>query len=221
MKIALTRLALISLSFLFFLSPSATTIEEPEGSSVNGSFQIVLDKGAKRHLEFHAFRDLNGKVTGETIFQDDAAVASPDKSSDGAGPDSEKPLFLRAEFDCLTIDGNRAVMSGSITQASKETYVGRRVLIVAQANGGSDDPAKRDKVTWGIYRNQKDEWLPTDSERPEEQTGQSWIASDSERIDDEGVPSTKDTVVGCQSFPISSFSFISASQGRGTVHLKQ
>ena len=221
MKTVLTRLALISLSFLTFLSPSATSTRESEGSSVNGSFEIFLEKGAKRHLEFHAFRDLNGKVTGESIFQDDTTEAPADKSNDSAGPDSDKPLFLRVEFDCLTIDGNRAVMSGAVTQSSKETYVGRRVLIAAQENGGSDDPKKRDKVTWGIYRNKQDEWLATDSERPEEQTGQTWLATDLERNDDQGIPSTKDTVIGCQSFPISSFSFITAKQGRGTVHLKQ
>ena len=221
MKTVLTGVALISLSFLTLLSPSATSTREPEGSSVNGSFEIFLDKGAKRHLEFHAFRDLNGNVTGESTFKDDAVEASVDKTSDAAGPDAAKPLFLKVEFDCLTIDGNRAIMSGSVTQASKETYVGRRVLIAAQENGGSDDPQKRDKVTWGIYRNTKDEWLATDSERPEEQTGQTWLATDQERNDDEGIPSTKDTVVGCQSFPISSFSFITAKQGRGTVHVKQ
>jgi hypothetical protein len=221
MKIALASLALISLSFVFPLNPSATSTRNTEGASVSGSFEIFLEKGAKRRLEFHAVRDLNGNVSGETIFRDDVIEAASNKSTEAVDSDSEKPLFLKAEFDCLTIEGNRAVMVGSVTQASKETYVGRRVLTVAQENGGSDDPKKRDKVSWGIYRNQKDEWLALDSERPEEQTGQTWLATDLERHDDEGVPSTRDTGVGCQSFPISSFSFIAAHQGRGTVHVKE
>jgi hypothetical protein len=220
MRIALTRFALTSLSLLFFLTPSATSAPEPEGASVNGKFEISLDKGAKRHIEFHAFRDLNGNVTGETIFQDDAPETPLDKSTDGATSDANKVFYLKAQFDCLTIEGNKAVMSGAVTEASSEQYVGRRVLVVAQENGGADDPAKHDRFTWGVYRNQKNNWLPGDSERSEEVTGQSWLATDSERIDDEGVPSHKEKVIGCQSFPISAFSFINANQGRGTVHVK-
>ena len=187
---------------------------------MSGSFEISLEKGLKRHIDFHAVRDLNGKVSGETVFKDDGA-ASVDKASEDANADSIGPFFLKAEFDCLTIEGNKAVMSGSVTEASSESYVGRRVLVVAQENGGSEDPSKRDKLTWGIYRNKRNDWLAVDSERPDEQVGQSWIATDSERQDDDGVPSNKEEVVGCQSFPISAFSFLNANQGKGTVRVKQ
>jgi hypothetical protein len=220
MTIAFTRVALTSLSLLFFLIPSATLAPEPEGASVNGKFEILLDKGAKRHIEFHAFRDLNGNVSGETVFQDDAPETPTDKSTDGVTSDSNKAFYLKAAFDCLTIEGNKAVMSGSVTEASSEQYVGRRVIVVAQANGGAEDPAKRDRFTWGVYRNKKADWLPGDSERPDEVGAQSWLATDSERIDDEGVLANKEKVIGCQSFPISAFSFINASQGQGTVHVK-
>jgi hypothetical protein len=221
MKIPLSRLALISLSFVFLLTPSVISAPEPEGTSVNGNFEIFLDKGFKRHIEFHAIRDLNGKVSGETVFRDDGPQTPVDKSSDVLNADANKPFFLKAEFDCLTIEGNKAVMSGAVTEATSEIYVGRRVLVVAQENGGSDDPAKRDKLTWGFYRTQKNDWLAVDSERPDENTGQSWLATDSERNEDEGIPSNKEEVIGCQSFPISAFSFINANQGRGTVHLKR
>jgi hypothetical protein len=220
MKIALLPVALISLASLFLFSPSTTLLKEYEGPSASGAFEISLEKGAKRHIEFHAVRDLNGNVTGETTFQDDAPQEAVDKSTDGANNDAQKPFFMHAQFDCLVIEGNRAVMSGSVTDASSEQYVGKRVLVVAQENGGASDPAKRDKLTWGIYRTPKSEWLPGDSERPEELSGLSWLASDSERPEDEGVSSIKDKVVGCQSFPVSAFSFLNATQAKGTAHVK-
>ena len=187
---------------------------------MNGSFEISLEKGLKRHIDFHAVRDLNGNVTGETIFKDDGTPFGVEKASEETNANSTKPLFLKAEFDCLTIEGNKAVMSGSVTEASLESYVGRRVLVVAQENGGSEDPTKHDKLTWGIYKNNKSDWLAVDSERPDEQLGQSWIATDAERTDDEGVPSNKEEVIGCQSFPVSAFSFLNANQGKGTVRVK-
>ncbi|HEY6805798.1 MAG TPA: hypothetical protein VI306_19620 [Pyrinomonadaceae bacterium] len=221
MRIVLVPLALISLASLFFINPAtALSTKEYEGPSANGSFEIFLEKGAKRRIEFHAVRDLNGKVTGETTFQDEVPQEQVDKSTDANNNDAQKPFFMHAQFDCLIVEGNRAVMSGSVTEASSEQYVGKRVLVVAQENGGAGDPARRDKLTWGIYRTPKSEWLPGDSERPEELSGLSWIASDSERPEDEGVSSIKETVVGCQSFPVSSFSFLNATQAKGTAHVK-
>jgi hypothetical protein len=220
MKIALLPFALISVTSIFLFSPSTTLTKEYEGPSASGAFEIVLEKGAKRHIEFHAVRDLNGKVTGETIFQDDAPQEAVDKSTDGPNNDAQKPFFMRAQFDCLIVEGNRAVMSGSVTDASLEQYLGKRVLVVAQENGGANDSTKRDKLTWGVYRTPNSAWLPGDSERPEELSGLSWIASDSERPEDEGVSSIKERVVGCQSFPVSAFSFLNATQARGTAHVK-
>jgi hypothetical protein len=47
-----------------------------------------------------------------------------------------------------------------------------------------------------------------------------WIVSDSERSDDVGVISSQEKVVGCQSFPLSSFSFVNPKQGQGTVRVR-
>jgi hypothetical protein len=46
------------------------------------------------------------------------------------------------------------------------------------------------------------------------------VAKDFEREDDEGVPSKNHEVVGCQSFPLSSYTFIDIEHGNGNVQVK-
>ena len=209
-------------AILFVLSsfaPTAAVFSETAGSTVDGRFQIESE-GPTRLIEFHATRSIDGRVSGEAIFRDDSVV-NVEKPSEAVSSDAAQSFFLKADFDCLVINKNKAVMSGSITDSSSRHYVGRRVLVVAQDNGGATDSSKTDRLTWGIYLSDKKWWVASDSERPADEVSQlSWIASDSERADDEGVPSDKEQIVGCQSFPLSSFSFINAKQGHGRVRVR-
>jgi len=92
---------------------------------------------------------------------------------------------------------------------------------VAQDNGGGKDSARKDRLTWGVYQAERKQWATSDAERTDDQNSQlSWIASDSERPEDEGVRSDKDQIIGCQSFPLSTFSFLSGNQIHGTVLVK-
>lgn len=211
MRIFLTPFALVLLSLLFSFGLRPTPAQ-PDGPSASGSFEIYLENGSTRHIEFHAELNASGTPTGETIFRDNVT-----STVDSGLP---KPLFLKAEFDCLVVEGNQAVMSGAVTESSWEQYIGRRVLIVAQENGGAKSSTKRDKITWGVYRTQKNDPLVVDAERPNEVSSKSWLASDAERPDDEGAPSNKEMGVGCQSFPLSSYTFISAKLGQGSVRIK-
>jgi hypothetical protein len=219
---AVNFLLATSVAILFFLSsfePTSAIGSDTPGSIVDGTFQIDLDEGPTRHIEFHATRSSDGTVSGETIFRDDP-VSSSQKQNDGA-PDSSQPFFFKADFDCLVINKNKAIMSGAITDSSSPRYVGRRVLVIAQDNGGATDSSKTDRLTWGVYHSDKKWWVPSDSERPAgEISQQSWIATDSERPDDEGILSDKEQVVGCQSFPLSSFSFFNVKQGHGSVRVR-
>jgi hypothetical protein len=193
---------------------------ESEGPSVSGSFQISTNDGSTRYVEFFARIEKNGSTTGETIIQDRLSASDQKAdSSDRPSTDSSPPFFARAEFDCLSVNGNRAVMSGSVTESSSAQYLGRRLLLVVQ-DGDDFNPPRKDRLTFGIYRQTAKGWLPVDSERPDEQHPVRWIAQDSERPDDEPVLSPKSEVIGCQSFPISSFSFIDAKHGRGTIKVR-
>jgi hypothetical protein len=50
--------------------------------------------------------------------------------------------------------------------------------------------------------------------------GLSWIATDFEREDDAGVPSTLPSEIDCQSFPLSSYALESLPQGSGNIQVK-
>ena len=213
---------LILLSVLFFLicfAPVSALVSDTEGPTVDGSFEIVSSEGPTRHIEFHAVRGLDGSVDGATTFRDEPIGVSQPHNE--AASDRSQPFFFKADFDCLAINQNRAIMSGEIKQASSQEYVGRRVLVVAQDNGGTSDPSKTDRLTWGIYHSDQKTWFQSDSERSAEQIGPlSWIATDSERLDDEGVLANNESMIGCQSFPLSAFSFVSAKLGHGSVRVK-
>jgi hypothetical protein len=203
---------------LLSVTPNSALLSGSSGSSVDGSFRIYSHEDIDRYIEFHATRSVDGLVSGETIFRDEAVATSKVTENE---PRESQPFFFKANVDCLVIDKGTAVMSGAITDSSSRPYIGRRVLVVAQDNGGTEDQSKKDRFTWGIYRSDTHLWVATDSERsPDEFSQLTWIASDSERQDDAGVVSNREQMIGCQSFPVSSFSFVNPNQGKGTVRVR-
>ena len=220
MKVSLLSivLVLISLSSLPFRTNSVSWSEDGS-ASVEGSFEIV-DNGAKRKLEFHAARGADGSINGETTFRDIVSSTPLSPTSDDVNGDQKKPLFLKAEVDCFVVEANRAALSGSIVEASWPQYVGRKLLVVTQEDREGKGADKRDRLTFGVYKNSQPGWLAQDGERPDEIGNVSWLATDAERPEDEGVSSSKQTNVGCQTFPLSSFSFLNTKQTHGTVSVK-
>jgi hypothetical protein len=209
-------------AILFFSSsfePASAIVSDTVASTVVGNFQIDSDEGPTRHIEFHATRSFDGTVRGEAVFRDDPVI-SRHKQDEGTS-DLSQSLFFKATFDCLVINNNKAIMSGEITESNSRPYVGRRVLVVAQDDGGSTDSSKKDRLTWGVYRSNKKLWVPSDSERPvDEISPLSWIATDSERPDDGGLLSNTEEDIGCQSFPLSSFSFFKMKGLHGSVRVR-
>jgi len=212
-------LMLLGTCLLFLgLTPQSAFVCDSNGSSVDGSFRILSRDDVERYIEFHATRSVAGDVSGQTIFRDDA-VRSP-TTTDGESQESQT-FFFKADVDCLVINKGTAVMSGAITDSNSRPYIGRRVLVVAQDNGGTEDQSKKDRLTWGIYRLDNQSWLPSDAERSADEVDPlAWIATDSERPDDQGVVSNREHVISCQSFPLSSFSFVNPNQGKGTVRVR-
>jgi hypothetical protein len=212
---------LITAAWLAFALSNAVTAESI-GPSAIGKFEILNDDGPTRLLQFSALATKDGQTFGEVVFQDAVGTHTPkiDNSSDFSS-DAQKQFFLRAKVDCLVVKDNRAVMSGNVTESSFERYIGRRFLVVTQDNGDGLIPAQRDKISYGIYRPTIKNWYATDEERPEEGVGPlSWLATDLERPEDEGRISSKDETVGCQTFSLSSFSFVDAKHGRGSVQVR-
>jgi len=192
-----------------------------DGPSATGSFQFGINDGQPKYLNFNARVQNNGRTVGEMTFTDPDAspVADPDAPPNPNAPSTG--ASVRASFDCLRIEGNRAVMSGVIVESNVLTAIGFRVLLVVEDNGEGINAPGLDKLTWGVYQNPASGWTPKDSERDDDIGATlSWLATDAERSDDVGIPSNQSKVIGCQSFPLSSYSFVDIAHGGGNVQVQ-
>lgn len=216
------RAACASLFTLFLLSFvfQVVVAEDDETPSATGHFQVSIDNEPTKIIDFNARVGSDGVTFGDMSFTFNP-TSSDSKPEEEAGlQEKATSFFLRANFDCLIVKGNKAVMGGSVTQASSERYLGRRILLVVQDNGHGTTPAHGDKLTWGIYKTPNEGGLATDNERPDDLGVGNWVASDAERTDDLGVISQKSQPVGCQSFPLSAFSFLNAQDGHGNIRVR-
>ena len=217
MKSASSILLLTFLLIVFAVPIS--TVAEGDGPSASGTYEISVSNKISQEIIFHASSAGDGTTTGEITFRD-IAKASPPKAVTDQQPGEDGAFYAKAKCDCLKIDGVEAVLSGTVTESNRESYVGRRVLLVIQ-DGDSLTPPLRDKLTWGFYKSTAKSWVATDSERPEEGPAATWVATDAERPDDSGKVSQKSDEVNCESFPISSHSFVDAKSGRGKIEIRR
>jgi hypothetical protein len=202
------------------ISPRQLTSAASSGPGVSGSFQFSTDGRQISNIDFNVAQHLDGNTFGEMTYAQDLPVS--DKSSHHEDqPDAPSRLVLKAQFDCLVIKNNKAVMSGTVSEANISSYIGRRVLLVVEDNSHDTSGRKQDRLTWGLYRISKSDWLPSDSERSDEQSGATptWLAQDAERTDDAGTLSNQSNIIGCQSYPLSAFTFIDEKQGHGKIHV--
>jgi hypothetical protein len=194
-------------------------VAHTEGRAASGSFQISIGNGQTNDIEFEARAASDGNVTGEITFRQTPTDVAAPKSPDGEPIEATPPFYAKAACDCLAVKGNEAVLSGTITESSLKSYIGRKVLLVVQ-DGHSLTPPVPDKLTFGFYRNTAKGWVETDGERPEEQSSApNWVATDGERPEDVGTLAQKSQEITCESFPILSYSFISEKQGKGKIQV--
>ncbi len=207
---------------VIFLGGIASAAHAPDnaGPSANGTFQFTVGDGSVRYVSFNARIHKDNKVTGEMTYTDPSASPEVDTDSAESTP-TNAGLSVKASFDCVVINGNRAVMSGVIVESNLGAALGRRVLLVVEDNEQGINASDLDKLSWGIYKPQNMNWTPADAEL-EHDTGASlrWIATDFERPDDVGIPSHSDQTIGCQSFPISSYAFVDVQHGAGNIQVK-
>ena len=215
-------IACVSLLSLFLLSFAAPhmTAAGPGGVSANGDFQFSLIDGQLRYIQFDVRTQKNGETKGQMTFNDPAAAEGTDGDAASA-TNSPAGLFVSAEFDCLQVKGNAAVMSGLITQSNALNAIGARVLLVVEDNGEGIDSQSPDKLTWGVYSQSAQNWIPRDAELENDLgVGLVWLATDAERNDDVGVLSNKSKAIGCQSFPLSSYALIDVQHGFGNIQVR-
>ena len=210
------RIALASLFciIIFGLLTQQTSRAFDSGPSANGGFRFQLEDGETRFLEFNA--RLNGDVAdGRMKFTDTSAILGGENGSQTTG------VQITADFDCMKVEGNRAVMGGVISSSNIAEAIGHRVLLVVEDNGEGSPAAAPDRLTWGVYGVPATGWVAKDSERDDDNGASlSWIATDSERTDDVGIPSNRSAVVRCDSFPVASYSFVDIGHGNGNLQVK-
>src|SRR6185436_6778749 len=210
------RVFLSTLAFaMLFLVPAAFA------QSVSGGFHAEGD-GGTRNVEFNAKVHPNGSTSGDLKFTVPLAVPDQDVDGDGTGDPgaTDATLSLRVAVDCLKVQGNRAAPAGTVRESSVTSYVGRRVLLTVQ-DGGEGNNAEPDRYPWGKYRASSATWVASDAELPfDPGVGLMWVATDFERDDDVGVPSSTPVSVDCQTFPLSSYALEDLPKGSGNIQVK-
>ena len=213
-KAARVFLPLLALA-LFLFVPAAFA------QSASGGFHVVGDDGT-RNIEFNAKLSPSGTASGDLKFTGPLSVPDQDVDGDGTGDPSvtSTTLSLRVDVDCLKVQGNRAVLSGTVKESSVNAYVGRRMLLTVE-DGGEGAKADPDRYTWGQYRSTAATWVATDAELEfDSGAGLTWTATDAERTDDVGIPSNAPSGVDCKSFSLSSYALEDLPLGSGNIQVK-
>lgn len=216
-------IACVSLLGLFLLSFAAPGLSAAgaSGSSANGDFQFSLLDGELRYIQFDVRTQKNGETKGQMTFNEPGTVVGTEAGTGSSSINSPAGLFMTAEFDCLQIKGKAAVMSGVITQSNALNAIGARILLVVEDNGEGSNAPSPDKLTWGVYTQTAQNWTPSDADLENDPgVGLTWLATDAERSDDVGIPSNQSKVVGCQSFPLSSYTLVDVPHGFGNIQVK-
>jgi hypothetical protein len=215
------RTSILGLFLLACAAPLATTAQVA-GPSAGGSFRFTSADGLVKFLEFDARADGSGVTTGRLSLSGQTWASDPSPDGDGTPRAGDTPtdFYLKAEFDCLAVSGNRAVMGGVVRESSPKGYTGQRLLLVVEDNEAV--PGTHDRVTWVIYDAAAGAWVPKDAERPDDNGATlKWIARDAERKDDVGVPYPKESrVIGCQGFPLSSHTFVYTRYADGDIRVR-
>ena len=212
------RIVFASTFVLLCLAFASQTITSAvnAGPSANGDFQFTLDDGVIRYVQFDA--RLHGEEgKGNMTFSDPSAIPP----GEGEAP-TAPGVQMAVNFDCLKVEGNRAVMGGVISSSNILPAINQRVLLVVEDNGEGVNAAEPDRLTWGIYLTPATGWTPVDAERDDDIGATlTWLATDFERLDDVGIPSNRSPIVRCGSFPLSSYAFIDVGHGNGNIQVRR
>jgi hypothetical protein len=134
---------------------SAAHAPDNAGPSANGTFQFTVGDGSVRYVSFNARLHNDNKVTGEMTYTEPSA--SPEVDADTADTAATTTgISVKASFDCMVINGNRAVISGVVVESNIGAALGRRVLLVVEDNEQGINASDLDKLSWGIYQPQRD-----------------------------------------------------------------
>lgn len=207
--------------FLFFLAtPLPASAQE---SAANGTYKFILDDQLTKYLEFDARSGDRGTTTGYMHFTDEARILFQDVDGTGDIPRDEPMLFsMTADLDAMTIEANRAIISGVVRDSSYHSYIGKWVQLVIEDNDGIEVP---DRVVWSFCQPELGGWIPSDAEVPGDRGAHmSWWATDFERKDDVGIPSPNlipGNLQGCRVYSLRAYEFAPILKGDGVIQIRQ
>jgi hypothetical protein len=208
-------LALILIGF----APPRSSTAQTAGQSASGTFKFLLEDDFVRSVDFAARTDDKGNATGSMTFTDESKVSEevPEGTGDrGADP---MPFFMKANLDTMTVEKNRALMSGVIIDSSHKGYIGKWVQLVVEDNiNNKEEP---DKLVWRFCQQQPGGWVPEDAEVPGDRGAwMSWWATDAEQKGDVGIPSKNlipDEKSRCEVLSVWAYSFADLKRWDGDI----
>jgi hypothetical protein len=211
-----------ALLLLSLTAPRLATAQTP-GSSASGSYRFLLEDDLVKSLELDARTDEKGVTTGAMTFTDQAKIPDVDDVEDPRQGDPPPEFYMKADLNTLTVEKNRALVSGTVIDSSHKTYIGKWVQLVVEDNG--DGLRVPDNLTWWFCRPQAGGWVPSDAERSfDDGAYLRWWATDAERKDDVGVPS-KNLLGGeeksCPVYPLFFYSLVDVRKWGGDIVVVQ
>jgi len=213
----IVRFTLLSALFLCGLTASALTAR---AEAASGTYQFTIDDKYVKYVEFDAQKLTDGSTSGSLFFSDEATLVYQDVDGDGSPEEKYAGVYIKADLDDLVVNENQAVMSGTVRDSSIPYLVGLRVLLTVEDNG--DNTRIPDKLTWGVYKFVKKDWVPSDAEWEKDPgVGLTWWATDAERRDDKGYQMPRpDEPAGTQSFLVATYAFVETSDGVGDIRVQ-
>jgi hypothetical protein len=194
-----------------------------QAGTASGKYKFVMEDGLVKYLEFDVRTDDRGATSGYMVFTDETKVAFEEPDPDGDPRKDESLAFsMRADFDSMTIEKNKAVISGVVRESSIPRYLGRWIRLVIEDNDGVE---VLDKFGWSFCAVEEGGWIPEDAEVPGDRGAfMSWWSTDFERKDDVGIPSPNlipGSSKGCKSHPLLAYDFAEFLKGDGAISIKQ
>lgn len=210
--------------FVMFLAFLATPLPaSAQAGAASGRYKFIMEDELIKSFEFDARTDERGGTTGFMQFSDEAKIEFQDVDGTGEPPSDEPvPFFMKADFETMTIEKNRAVLNGVVRDSSYRSYIGKFVQLVVEDNDGIEVP---DKFVWSFCTPEPGGWIPQDAEDPRDQGAfMSWWATDAERKDDVGIPSPNlipGNLKSCKVYPLRSYEFAPFLKGDGAIVISQ
>lgn len=144
-------LTVCALSLLAFASTA-----QSGGAEASGDFTFAVGTATGAVQFDSVIKGNDGSIHGQMLFTAtiDIGVESctgENCQPEGTGNTVSSNIAVTAQFDCMVVAGNRAVMSGQINSPTDSPFFGQQTILVAEVNVAGISPST-DAFAWGVYK---------------------------------------------------------------------